>query len=558
MSKPQVTQLSQTQLNELKERLHHNKLSLDDINVVDSVIDFSIWMQRELEKNKLTILRLKKLYGFKQEKKQPSNEIDTGGDPNASEPLASENANPKVKESTNKTSSKWSSKENHGRLSAADYTGLQTVPIAHADPFLAKGKCPDCAACNTKGNLTPLSPRMVVLLESSPLISGAKYELEQSRCTKCQKYFVASMPENLENRPKYDYSCYTQIAVWHYYGGMPFNRLEFLQQAQGVPLPDATQYDLMKSLYHRVGQPVINVLRQMGANACKLLFDDTTGRVVEQMVEANQTNSEKKSNSNVHATALLAEYEGHKICLFDTNTTPAGKTLKKLLQERTKDTPFLTMSDGLKSNFEDMEDSLMARWVICMCLSHSRRKFHELLGTKNKDIDFILDIMSQVYGNERYCKQENVGDEGRLIYHQKHSGPLMAALYAWLNNLILHKQVEPNSRFGEAIFYLLKGWEHFTQFLKVPGAPLDNNPCEQMIKVMIRYRNNSRFYRTFFGASMGDAFMSIIHTAALAQVNVFDYLNQLQIHEEDVQTNPSRWLPWNYQQTLMELEAIVA
>ena len=129
----------------------------------------------------------------------------------------------------------------------------------------------------------------------------------------------------------------------------------------------------------------------------------------------------------------------------------------------------------------------------------------------------------------------------------------MAALHTWMNNLLLHKQVEPNSRFGEALSYLLKNWTELTQFLRVAGAAIDNNPCERVIKVIIRYRNNSKFYRTFFGAEMGDAFMSIIHTAVLAGSNVFDYLNQLQINESAVKNNPAAWLPWNYQQTMSEL-----
>ena len=129
----------------------------------------------------------------------------------------------------------------------------------------------------------------------------------------------------------------------------------------------------------------------------------------------------------------------------------------------------------------------------------------------------------------------------------------MKALQVWLNNLLLYKEVEPNSRFGEAIAYLLKRWKQLTQFLYVLGAPLDNNICEIAIKVLIRYRNNSRFYKTLYGASIGDAMMSLIHTAVAANINPFDYLNALQLHSSDVQARPEQWLPWNFQDTLVEL-----
>ena len=63
-----------------------------------------------------------------------------------------------------------------------------------------------------------------------------------------------------------------------------------------------------------------------------------------------------------------------------------------------------------------------------------------------------------------------------------------------------------------------------TRFLEVPGAPLDNNICEQSLKRCIQHRKNSLFYKTEHGAYIGDLFMSLIHTCNLMQVNPFDYL----------------------------------
>jgi hypothetical protein len=44
--------------------------------------------------------------------------------------------------------------------------------------------------------------------------------------------------------------------------------------------------------------------------------------------------------------------------------------------------------------------------------------------------------------------------------------------------------------------------------------------------------------------------MSVIHTAARNGVNVFDYLNTLQIHAREVAESPEEWLPWTYRYTL--------
>jgi transposase len=124
----------------------------------------------------------------------------------------------------------------------------------------------------------------------------------------------------------------------------------------------------------------------------------------------------------------------------------------------------------------------------------------------------------------------------------------MAELRTWLARQFDDHLVEPNSALGEAISYLLKHWERLTLFLRVPGAPLDNNICERILKKAILHRKNALFYKTRHGAHVGDLFMSLIHTAELCGANAFEYLTALQRHAPDVARNPRAWMPWNYSQ----------
>jgi len=91
-----------------------------------------------------------------------------------------------------------------------------------------------------------------------------------------------------------------------------------------------------------------------------------------------------------------------------------------------------------------------------------------------------------------------------------------------------------------------KHWEPLTLFLRQAGAPLDNNRCEQALKMAIMHRKNSLSYKTLNGARIGDMLMSLIHTWRLCQVNPFDYLLAMANHPEEVKAPPSAWLPWNY------------
>ena len=62
------------------------------------------------------------------------------------------------------------------------------------------------------------------------------------------------------------------------------------------------------------------------------------------------------------------------------------------------------------------------------------------------------------------------------------------------------------------------------------------------------------FYRTRRGARVGDIYMTLIHTCELNDINALDYLNQLQFHAADAAQHPDRWMPWNYRDTIAEVD----
>jgi transposase len=102
---------------------------------------------------------------------------------------------------------------------------------------------------------------------------------------------------------------------------------------------------------------------------------------------------------------------------------------------------------------------------------------------------------------------------------------------------------------------MLRHWEALTLFLRRPGAPLDNNICEQALKKAILHRKNAYFYKTRNGARIGDLFMSLIHTCELNKTNPFEYLTQLQKHASELSSEPDSWMPWNYRDMLQRTDA---
>jgi len=151
---------------------------------------------------------------------------------------------------------------------------------------------------------------------------------------------------------------------------------------------------------------------------------------------------------------------------------------------------------------------------------------------------------------EQACRDEGLSPGARLWLHQLVSAPVMDHLRTWMTTQLEEKRIEPNSDLGRAFNYMLKRWDKFTVFLRVPGAPIDNNICEQLLKMVVLYRKNSLFFRSERGAVVGDICMSLIRTATLHGQNPIDYLTALMTHCRAVAEAPAEWMPWNYRQTL--------
>ena len=143
----------------------------------------------------------------------------------------------------------------------------------------------------------------------------------------------------------------------------------------------------------------------------------------------------------------------------------------------------------------------------------------------------------------------------RLAYLREHSLPVMEHLKSWCEVIGQKTAVENNSGLGRAIQYFLKHYEGLTAFCRIEGAKLDNNLAEQLLKLIARCRKNAQFYKTQAGADVGDVITSLLATCEQNGINGFDYLLSLQRYRLIMAQSPERWLPWNYQETLVALEA---
>lgn len=428
-------------------------------------------------------------------------------------------------------------RKGHGRRGAKGYTGARWLRVEH--PSLKQGqRCPQCQ----KGALRPQRRRGLVLrISGSPPISATGWSLEKLRCDTCGQVFTAPTPPEAGLR-KYDESVGVTIALLRYGSGLPHYRLARLQQSLGVPLPESTQWEQIVPLCQQA-EPIFEELLRQTAQSPLLHNDDTSMRIGELRRPGSASADEiAPERTGTFTTGIVGHASGHPVALFMTGWRHAGENLSQLLQRRDPDLPVpIQMCDALSRNTCGEFESILAN-----CLGHGRREFVPLATSFPEQVRFVLEQIREVYRAEAQAKELGLAAPERLRHHQTHSQSVMDQLHQWMRHQLEQKQVEPNSRLGQAIGYMLRHWEPLTLFLRQPGAPLDNNICERALKMAILHRKNSLSYKTLNGARTGDLFMSLIHTCRLNGVNPYDYLLSVAKHPQESNHQPQAWMPWNY------------
>ena len=543
-------------------QVRQSNLPPADAGMVEQIIRMYFWLVFALQEAKLSVKRLRTLlFGSSA---QPQELSTSGASATASEPRrpgARGEVPPPVAEGPpgletaareagcgqspgeGAPTPKGGHRAGTGRLGTDAYVGAERAQCRHEE--LAVGqRCPVCG----QGTLYELPPGVEIRIDGHGLLSAMRYELQKLRCSACGQIFTAPLPREA-GEAKYRPRARAVLVVGRYYLGLPFYRIEDYQAMLGVPMPDATQWDQIE----QVGDCCYRVfehLEFLAAQGELIHQDDTSVRIVTLIKENQQIRaqaaaqglSRAKERTGMFTTALVIRVGERLLCLYYCGRSHAGENLAALLAHREADqAPPIVMSDALSRNEVDEEGVIR-----CHCLAHGRRQFSDIAEVFPSECQVVLDALKQVFDHDEEARDQQMSPPARLAYHQAYSQPLMDELKDWLAKQVDDRLVEPNSSLGQAIAYMQKHWATLTRFLSIPDAPLDNNVVERALKLFIRQRNNSLFYKTEYSAYLASVLTSLIATCVYAGVNAVEYLVALQEHRAEVFADPAAWLPWTY------------
>jgi hypothetical protein len=560
MTAPEQVRLSAAEGEAIIARLSVYAPSRSDCEVCIQVIRLYFWFTAVVEEAKLSMKKLRTLlFGRGPKRPKPSEPAsssvcdsamgegeatgDASGQPAAADPSEAVGSTSGSGASEPASQPKGGHRRGTGRLGADAYEGAERVECRHEE--LAVGqRCPVCG----QGTLYELPPGRQIRIDGHGLLSALRYELQKLRCSACGEIFTAPLPE-AAGEEKYSPRARAVLAVSRCYLGVPLYRLQGYQAMLGVPMPDSTQWDQIE----KVGDcsyPVFAYLERLAAQGDLIHQDDTSVRILSLMAEHLKIRAQAEAlglsrpteRTGMFTPGLVVQVGAHTICLYDSGRDHAGENLQSLLLQRQAglDKP-LVMSDAL-SRHEADENEL----IRCHCLAHGRRQFSDIEDVFPLECQVVLDVIKQVFDPDDEAREQELDPEARLAYHQSFRGPLMGGLKQWLQKQLDDRLVEPNSSLGKAISYLQTHWTTLTRFLSIPGAPLDTNLVERALKLFIRQRKNSLFFRTEHSAYLARVLTRLIAPCLYAGVNALDYLVALQEHRREVVADPAAWLPWTY------------
>jgi len=525
-----VTEVDSDNLDALIQRVtdaKDNNLSLEpeDTQLLLDALMTLAHLQERLSDNNITLNKLRKLLGMVKSSEKLNDLISANGN-----------------EPDNNNKKKHTQKKPKGKTKKP----VKPTVIHHSLGGVKKGDaCPECPT----GKLTKYEPATLLRIVGHSPFSAEQHVAERLRCNACGLYITAPLPKEViadgSEQQKYGFSARSVMGLQRYFAGAPFYRQESLQALLGLSITASTIYDQCEYLANALF-PVANLLQRLAGNASHLYLDDTHNRILNQkpVMKKPRNGGKEQLRSGIYTSGLIATTnDGYNIALFKTNIGHAGEWLDEILAHRDSNRlPPILMSDALSRN----APSRVAA-IATLCNAHARRQYVDVLQSFPQEVEVVLERYKSIWVNDDFTFENAYSPDQRLDYHKEHSLPVMNHLREWGRDMLLDGSVEENSGLGKAIGYFEKHFDGLTGFCLYENAKLDNNKMEAQLKLIIRGRKNSMFYKTLAGAAVGDVITSVIATAADAGINVFDYFNAVQRHSDKVKADPETWLPWNYQ-----------
>ena len=301
------------------------------------------------------------------------------------------------------------------------------------------------------------------------------------------------------------------VVVEKYGYGMPLYRQEYKFDQMGV---DLTRQTMARWVVRSAEacMPVWNVLCERLLDSFYVSADETHTQVLKE--------AGRKPESKSWMWVRCVPTGKNKIVLFDYDPHRSGEVAKRLLEHFKG----FVQVDGYGS-YNVLEKNIEI--VRIGCNMHGRRYFEKAFKTGAKSGTKLaaigLKFYKRLYDHEEIVR--SLSPEERHRCRQEIQKPIWGEFKAWVDDN--YKKVPPKSKVGEAFKYYLDEYQYLTGHLKDGRLEMDNGFAERVIRKFAIGRNNWMFPDTEAGANASAMFYSLLCTAKVNDVNIYDAMKYL-------------------------------
>jgi len=287
-------------------------------------------------------------------------------------------------------------KPGHGRNGAAAYRGAERVKIGH--PSLKSGD--RCLRCLKGKVYEQKEPALRIRVVGQAPLAATDYALERLRCNLCGDVFEAGAPEGVGEK-KYDETAAAMIGLLRYGSGVPWYRLEGLEASLGIPLPAATQWEVVAEVAEGL-RPAGEELIRQAAQGEVFYNDDTSMKILAlaraspQRVEGGETASSARERTGQFTSGIVSTRQGQEVALFFTGRRHAGENFARVLAQRAAGLPPpIQMCDALSRNLPKLSKPLEI--LAGHCNAHARRRYVEVVPSFPQEGRYVLESFAAIY-----------------------------------------------------------------------------------------------------------------------------------------------------------------
>lgn len=360
--------------------------------------------------------------------------------------------------------------------------------------------------------------------------------VQKYKCPECEKkndktdVIKAEIPKRPIPYGLASPSAIAYVMTQKYQMGAPLYRIEQYLNSKGIELSRNTLANWVILAAKKL-KPVKEFLNKLFNLLRVGHTDETRIRVLTR--DGEQTNS-----VSTMWVRVSGKHEKYQFVLYDYKPTKSQKSANELLSGFTG----VLTTDGY-----DVYNNLKNCTHSC-CMAHARRKLYDSIpeGIKEGKAYEMFMLINKIYSIERGIQKTAKTLEEIKEQRQKKIRPIFDALMSCLENT----NPLPDSQFEKAVKYIAKRRKELSVFIDNPEVAIDNNRCEQKCKSVVMARKAFLFSDSEKGAEASADIFSIVESAKMNGLSVYDYLTYLltelpKFGDEPTEEQIKSVLPWS-------------